>query len=389
MTTPQLPKNVQDLLMDDCARKIALEGTLRNQFLSFGYREVSPAGLEYYDTYASGIGAHAQEDMIKTLDHTGRILVLRPDFTTAIARIAATKLLSEVPPLRICYIGSAYADPKDKSAKKQAEFTQAGIELLGCDDPKSDAEAVLLALEAMKNAGLSNYMIEIGQVDFFKGLMEEAGLDSETAEKVRSFVEEKNMLAIDLLLSGSGEKEAVSSRIRELPMLFGGRDVLEKAAKLTDYPKCLSALRNLGTIYDMVCSCGYAEHISIDLGMVHSIGYYTGMIFQGISASLGQPLLSGGRYDELLSQFGRPMSAVGFAMNLECLLEALDAPKESGVSVDVLILAGKQELSRTFSAAQSLRAAGKTVELVFETDEEKIQNLLTARHPGLVLREVE
>ena len=389
MTTPQLPKNVQDLLMDECAHKIALEGNLRKLFLSFGYREVSPAGLEYYDTYASGIGAHAQEDMIKTFDHSGHILVLRPDFTTAIARIAATKLNHETTPLRLCYIGSAYADPKDKSAKKQAEFTQAGVEFLGCDDPRSDAEVVLLALEAMKKAGLSNYMIEIGQVDFFKGLMEEAGLDADTAEQVRTLVEEKNMLAIDLLLSGSGAAEAVSSRIRELPMLFGGREVLNKAAKLTDYPKCIAALESLGTIYDMVCACGYGEHISIDLGMVHSIGYYTGMIFRGISASFGQPLLSGGRYDELLSQFGRPMSAVGFAMNLESLLEALETVKSSENTMDVMILVGNQPLPEVFSAAQTLRAYGKTVELIFDSDEDLIQNLLTARHPREVLREVE
>lgn len=235
--------------------------------------------------------------MLKTFDNHGRILVLRPEFTTPIARLAASKLRGEALPLRLCYLGTAYANPSPKGARQRAEFTQAGVELMGCDGAQADAEVVMLALESMRASGLADYMVEIGQVDFFKGLMEEAGLDEETTELVRTYVEEKNMLAIELLLRGNGAAEAAIARIRELPMLFGGREVFARAEKLSASPKCRAALENLRAIYDALCACGFEDFVTIDLGMVHAIGYYTGMIFRGISASFGQPLLSGGRYD--------------------------------------------------------------------------------------------
>ena len=272
----QIPNNVTDLLVDECVRKRALEQAVRSRFLSCGYREVCPAGLEFYDTYSSGVGARAQEEMLKTFDNHGRILVLRPEFTTPIARLAASKLRGEALPLRLCYLGTAYANPSPKGARQRAEFTQAGVELMGCDGAQADAEVVMLALESMRASGLADYMVEIGQVDFFKGLMEEAGLDEETTELVRTYVEEKNMLAIELLLRGNGAAEAAIARIRELPMLFGGREVFARAEKLSASPKCRAALENLRAIYDALCACGFEDFVTIDLGMVHAIGYYTG-----------------------------------------------------------------------------------------------------------------
>lgn len=385
----QIPSNVTDLLMDECVRKRAVENAVRNGFLSYGYREVCPAGLEFYDTYAQGVGARAQEEMVKTFDSQGRILVLRPEFTTPIARLAGSKLAGEALPLRLCYLGTAYANPSAKSARRRAEFTQAGVELMGLDGAQADAEVVMLALESMRAAGLQNYMVEIGQVDFFKGLMEEAGLDEATTELVRSYVEEKNMLAIELLLRGNGAADAVTARILELPMLFGGAEVFERARRLSAYPKCQAALDNLRSIYDMLCACGWGDHVSMDLGMVHSIGYYTGMIFRGISASFGQPLLSGGRYDGLLSDFGRPLGAVGFAMGMEHVLETLerqgDAP--AAPALDVLLVVGNQPMEQVWKRAQALRAQGCTVELCYETNPARIGDLAKARRAGAVIRE--
>lgn len=385
----QIPSNVTDLLIDECVRKRSLEQNVRARFLSCGYREVCPAGLEFYDTYSSGVGARAQEEMVKTFDNSGRILVLRPEFTTPIARLAASKLRDEALPLRLCYVGSAYANPSQKGARQKAEFTQAGVELMGCDGARADAEVVMLALESLHTAGLSDYMVEIGQVDFFKGLMEEAGLDEATTELVRTYVEEKNMLAIELLLRGNGAAEAAIERIRELPMLFGGREVFARAEKLSAFPKCRAALENLRAIYDALCDCGFAQFVTIDLGMVHAIGYYTGMIFRGISASFGQPLLSGGRYDGLLRDFGRPLGAVGFAMGLEHVLEALD--RQNGAAeapaLDVLLAVGSAPLAAAWRRAEALRAQGKTVELCYSRDEAEIASLAQARRAREVIRE--
>lgn len=266
---------------------------------------------------------------------------------------------------------------------------------MGCDGAQADAEVVMLALESMRASGLADYMVEIGQVDFFKGLMEEAGLDEETTELVRTYVEEKNMLAIELLLRGNGAAEAAIARIRELPMLFGGREVFARAEKLSASPKCRAALENLRAIYDALCACGFEDFVTIDLGMVHAIGYYTGMIFRGISASFGQPLLSGGRYDGLLRDFGRPLGAVGFAMGLEHVLEALDRQADAAARTArprprrwtrCWSWAGRP-LPRPGAHAEALRAQGKTVELCYAAQEAEIAALAAARRARQVIRE--
>ena len=191
----------------------------------------------------------------------------------------------EALPLRLCYLGTAYANPSLKSARKRAEFTQGGVELMGLSGAQADAEVVMLALDAMRAAGLEDYMIRNRSGGFLQRADGGGRADAATTETVRGYVEEKNMLAIELLLRGSGAAEAVISRIRELPMLFGGSEVFERAGKLTTCSRCIEALKKPRAVYDILCACGYGEHVSIDLGMVHAIGYYTGMIFRGISPS--------------------------------------------------------------------------------------------------------
>ena len=217
------------------------------------------------------------------------------------------------------------------------------------------------------------------------------GLDEATTELVRAYVEEKNMLAIELLLRGNGAAEAAIARIRELPMLFGGAEVFARAEKLSAYPKCREALQNLRAIYDALCACGFENFVTIDLGMVHAIGYYTGMIFRGISASFGQPLLSGGRYDGLMRDFGRPLCAVGFAMGLEHVQEALErqAGPAEAPGLDALLVVGDAPLSRAWQRAEALRAQGQSVELCYATDEAEIAALARARRARRVIREEE
>lgn len=204
------------------------------------------------------------------------------------------------------------------------------------------------------------------------------------------------MLAIELLLRGNGAAEAAIARIRELPMLFGGREVFARAEKLSASPKCRAALENLRAIYDALCACGFEDFVTIDLGMVHAIGYYTGMIFRGISASFGQPLLSGGRYDGLLRDFGRPLGAVGFAMGLEHVLEALDRQADAArqaneaakaPALDALLVVGGAPLAKAWRHAEALRAQGKTVELCYAAQEVEIAALAAARRARQVIRE--
>ena len=385
-----------DLLVDECVRKRALEQAVRSRFLSCGYREVCPRGWNSTTPIPRASARCAQEEMLKTFDNHGRILVLRPEFTTPIARLAASKLRGEALPLRLCYLGTAYANPSPKGARQRAEFTQAGVELMGLRRRAGgrggrDAGAGVHA--RLRPCGLHgrDRPGRLLQGPDGRG----PGWDEETTELVRTYVEEKNMLAIELLLRGIGAAEAAIARIRELPMLFGGREVFARAEKLSASPKCRAALENLRAIYDALCACGFEDFVTIDLGMVHAIGYYTGMIFRGISASFGQPLLSGGRYDGLLRDFGRPLGAVGFAMGLEHVLEALDrqadTARQDGAAeapaLDALLVVGGAPLAKAWRHAEALRAQGKTVELCYAAQEAEIAALAAARRARQVIRE--
>lgn len=333
----QIPVGVQDYLTQECLHKRNLEESLRRQFVLCGYDEIETPTFEYYDVFADGVGFTRQEQMLKFFDEHGRILVLRPDITTPIARLVATKLKDEQPPFRFCYIGNAYGTAYVNGL--QREFTQAGIELLGEKGPSADAEVIALSISALMEAGLENFQIDIGQVEFFKGLMEESGLAQEDVDKLRQYVEEKNMLAIDLFLEHTGVSDQVAEKIRALPSLFGGPEVFEKASRLTKMKRCQSAIANIRDVYAILTALGLEQYVSIDLGMVQSINYYSGIIFRGITNDLGFPILAGGRYDGLVKEFGRDLAATGFAVGVKRILIALERQGKLSqmMSVDTVV----------------------------------------------------
>ena len=190
------PDGVQDGLPDDCARKRAIEGALRKVFTSRGYQEVETPGLEFYDVYATGRGLAPQEGLFKLFDPQGRILALRYDGTVPVARLAATLLKDEEPPLRLAYIGNMYRF-SESGGGKQSEFTQAGVELMGPRTAEADAEIIATAIEAARTAGIESLQIAIGQVEFFKALLEEWGVSGEDAEPLPGLIDAKETLAIE------------------------------------------------------------------------------------------------------------------------------------------------------------------------------------------------
>ncbi|MGI6707008.1 MAG: ATP phosphoribosyltransferase regulatory subunit [Clostridia bacterium] len=359
-----IPEGVQDYLMEECFHKREIESKLRDFFYRWGYDEIETPTFEYYDVFSSGIGSVRQEQMLKFIDHHGRILVLRPDITMPIARLVATKLRDYPIPLRLCYLCNAFGYNATQAGNLR-EFTQAGIELLGLEGTEADAEVISLAIMALKDIGLSNFQIDIGQVDFFKGLMEEAGVTDDEAEEIRQYVDQKNMLAIDLLLKDSPISQHVKRKIMELPSLYGGPEVLENAQKMTENKRCKKAIDNIHQVYEILKDFGLKDYISIDLGMVQSIDYYSGIIFRGITSELGFPILAGGRYDQLVKEFGYDLPATGFAMGIKRLLMALERQGnlENMPGIDVLAGYHPEVRQKALSYIQDLRAKGKRVEV--------------------------
>ena len=363
------PNGFQDTLPDACSFVQSIRDRLRALFEGWGYRAIETPMLETYDLFATGPGTLPQQRMWKTVASDGRILVLRPDSTVPAVRLACSRLGDSPLPIRLYYQQSVLRYPgADHNVKEAAESRQAGIELLGETRPEADAEAVGLAVRSMRESGLSDFRVDIGHVGFFKGLMEEAGLSAAAAEHLRAMVEEKNQLAIELMLrewDADGARGKIAERILRLPTLFGGAEVIAEARGMSDNSACIAALDNLEAVFNLLREDGLERFISIDLGMVHEIEYYTGIVFRGLTGSIGLPLLSGGRYDTLPASMGRALGAVGLGISLEAVTAALtrqgarrDVPKAHAV---IGYAASTGARTRALAAADSMRASGRIV----------------------------
>jgi ATP phosphoribosyltransferase regulatory subunit len=312
----------------------------------------------------SGSAAIEQEQMYKFFEPGSRIMVLRPDVTMPIARIAATKLKSIPLPIRLSYISSVYRY-EDLQSVKQREIAQAGIELLGSNSPEADAEVIALAIESLLTLGLSDFQIDIGQVEFYKGLVEEAGLTDAEAENLRHLIDQKNVLALEMLLKQLSIPAEIKNNLLQLPMFFDNGDLLNTTLKLTKNVRCTRALENIAQVYRILKNYGVSKYIAVDLGMVQSLEYYTGIIFRGITKDFGYPICGGGRYDNLAAEFGADMPATGFAIGLKRILVALEHRHglEQIPDIDVLFVHDPIQGGKGYDLVQKLRAEGFRVEV--------------------------
>lgn len=319
-----IPDGTQDMLFDECKNKVNIENILRNTFIDGGYEEVVTPTLEFYDVFNTENQPIGQEKMYKLFDNHGRIMVLRPDVTTPIARVAATKLKGSIYPLKLFYSCNIFRVNENLNAK-MSEITQTGIEIIGIDNFRADAESIIIAIKSLLNIGLKNFKIELGQADFFKGLVEDIKLESEELERLRKLVENKNYVALREFIDTHSDSIGKDTKevLKKLPELFGTVEVLNEAGKLTRNDKALKALENIREIYKVINETGFGSYIAIDLGMVQHINYYTGIIFRGYVDEIGKDILSGGRYDNLIEQFGERLSATGFAIDVDTILSAL------------------------------------------------------------------
>ena len=371
----KLPAGVRDVLPEESAALDEAEALLRDKFARAGFRPVRTAGLEYYDTFTQIRSPVAQAAMFKMTDKDGNLIVLRPDMTLACARIAATKMSD--PAARLSYVSNIYDFSGGGSSDR--EVAQAGVEIFGEQGAASDAYAVAFAVECLCALGLEDFVVDIGHVGFYKGLLEESGLSGAKAEELRRYINAKDAVNTEIALRASGAPARVQAAILALPSLFGGAEVLEAAEQLTDNALARASLAHLKAVYRCLCEAGVERYVSFDLGTVKSLAYYSGMVFTGLAAGVGAPVLSGGRYDGLCAQFGRDLSAVGFAIGMMRVLRARGAKnnvRETGV-VNVALAKGRlaSECADTFIRC-GIRAEvlkEDTRKLVLETPDKKFR----------------
>lgn len=307
------PEGTRDQLFDECLAKRTIQEKLRKIFTAYGYSEVITPGLEFYDVFNSKTRYFPPETMYKLVDGKNRLMVMRPDNTMPIARLAATRLREEKLPLKLYYNQSIFmVNPKNSG--RDDEFTQSGIEILGGERVAADYEALSLAAQALFAID-EDFTLEIGESGIFQTVVEDLNLPEEKSEQIHSLIESKNFPALNEALAGMSGSAAEA--VRALPSLFGESEVFAEAEKYMYSKELRTKLAGLRATYEALCSMGYSDRIKVDLGLAHKKNYYTGILFRGYVEGYGLPVLSGGRYDDLLGDFGRNAAAVGFAVNVE------------------------------------------------------------------------
>ncbi len=359
------PDGVRDIYGREYARKLTVEDRIRTKLVSFGYEDIQTPVFEYFDVFSREIGTTPSKDLYKFFDKEGDTLVLRPDFTPSIARCAAKYFCDDNTPLRFCYIGSAFLNTSQLQGKWR-EVTQIGAELVGDASVEADAEIISLVIESLQNSGLSHFQVSIGQVEYFKGLCEEAGISEETELTLRECISAKNYYAAEDILMVAGVPEEKRHLLLTTTDMFGSVEDLKNAKKAVHNERSLKAVEHLEKLYQVLSLYGVEGYVSFDLGMLSKYRYYTGIIFKAYTYGIGDAIAKGGRYDSLLHHFGKEAPAIGFAAVVDDILEALSRQK---VEVHLpepkkVLTYGGKDYAEVLKQAQQMRKDGIAVELI-------------------------
>ena len=365
------PDGMNDLLPQTMAEKRVLEEKLRTLFASMSYQEISTPGLEFYDVYAVGSLA-PQEALFKLCDEQARVLALRFDGTVPTLRLAATKFSDEAFPLRLSYIQNMFRFNEGGGGRQRA-FTQAGVELLGLDGPRADAEIIALAIMAARTIGLDDLQISIGQVAFTKALFLAWRLNEEAQQQLSELIDSRNMLGVEALAKELGlRQEQYGILLDYYDQPLSDEELTQLSAR--DLPaEAKQELDILLQVLEYLYSWGFAEYLSVDLSLLQSMNYYTGLTFKGFTYDLGFALLSGGRYDTAAAAFGKNFKATGFSIGVDIAQMALRRQGKYYQSTQrKLLLASAQEQSaELWRRAQALRQQGFATELCHQINDSR------------------
>ena len=316
------PVGVRDIYGEECKNKLEVQSRIHDIFTAYGYSDIQTPTFEYFDIFNKERGSVQSKNMYKFFDREGYTLVLRPDMTPSIARSAAKYFMDEPMPIRFCYSGNAYINDSEYQGKLK-EFTQIGIELIGDNTSDADAEVAAMVIEALQKSGLKDFQLEIGQPQFFKALVKEAGLDEETTEELRGLLETKKYFGVEDVLDRIGLSPEQKSIFMGFSSYDGSIDMLREVEKLPLNEECRTAINRLHKLYHILEIYGMEKYVSFDLSMLSMYEYYTGIVFKAYTYGTGDAIVTGGRYDHLLQQFGKEAPAIGCAVNLDRLMVAL------------------------------------------------------------------
>lgn len=359
------PEGVRDIYNDECEKKHYILDRMRQVIQSYGYRFIETPTFEFFDIFGQEVGTTPSKDLYKFFDREGNTLVLRPDMTPSIARAASKYFPIETEPVRLCYEGNVFINNNSYQGRLK-ESTQLGVEFIGENSVDADGEIIALVVNNLKAAGLEQFQISIGHADLFRQLMKAADFDAEAEENLRDLILNKNFFGVDEFL----ERHQVTDDLRSLFSMLGKMYASPKEwAGMNEialrFPGVADALSYLQELYELLEVYDVTKYVSFELGLISSYSYYTGILFSGYTFGSGEPIVKGGRYDRLLSYFGKEAPAIGFALMVDQLLLALERQKiaiSAGQEAEI-ILYTPQQRKIAATTAEELRNAGKIVRL--------------------------
>ncbi|MDK2808056.1 MAG: phosphoribosyltransferase regulatory subunit [Clostridiales bacterium] len=363
------PEGVRDIYNGECERKIRLQQDMEEILKSYGYQSIQTPSFEFFDIFNEERGTVSQKELYKFIDREGNTLVLRPDMTPSIARCAAKYFCEDPFPLRLQYTGNTFINNSSHQGKLN-ETSQVGAELMNDASVEADSEILAITVDCLKRAGLLEFQVEVGHADFFNGLMEEAAFDEDEILEMKSLMESKNLFGIESLLERKELPQRLKELLMRLPELFGNAEHFTYARKMTNNRKALIALDRLEEILSIMDGYGMRDYITVDLGMLSKYNYYTGIIMKAYTYGTGEAIAQGGRYDNLVGQFGKDTPAVGLVLQIDQLMLALFSQKRiiPEKQEGILLFYRRSNRNAAIAFADVLRKQKKNVTMCYQKE---------------------
>ncbi|MGG1574677.1 ATP phosphoribosyltransferase regulatory subunit [Fictibacillus sp. NRS-1165] len=349
------PMGMRDTLPLLYQVKQQVRQVMEQEIKGWGYQFIQTPTLEYYDTVGEA-SAILDQQLFKLLDSEGKTLVLRPDMTAPIARVVSSSMKNVSYPIRLAY-DSAVFRSQQREGGRPAEFEQVGVELIGDGTSSADAEVIALMVSALSKAGLDEFKVAVGHIGFLNELFLEVLGNAERAEELLRFLYEKNYVGYASHVKNLALSSIDKKRLLDLLQLRGSEEILEEAKQIAAAggQKAVADLQELFSILDMY---GVKDKVILDFTLFSHMSYYTGIVFEGYTKELGFPLCSGGRYDQLLDEFGRSAQAIGFGIRLDYFIEALDVKEP--VNPRTCIVFSPERRKEAIVKSRELREKGES-----------------------------
>jgi ATP phosphoribosyltransferase regulatory subunit len=363
----KIPAGVQYFFDDEVKLRRYVERRAMEVFAGWSYDEIILPMFDYHDLFARGMGEEKAERTYRFVDRDGALLALRPELTSLVARTVATRFVKRERPIRLCYSGEVfrYDEPTERAAR---EFHQLGVEQIGEPGVVADIEALLVAAEVLAGLGLDGFRIALSHVDFFNGVADFLKLEARGRAQLRELIDRRNSLAVEEFLRMRAPAVEESRRVdfTRLIQIAGKQDVIRQAREILVNERSLAAVDHLDKIYSTLDSLGLGENFDVDLGDTGGLEYYTGLTFKVYAPGCGAEIGGGGRYDNLIANFGEPEPAVGFSIALDGLVGAISMndgklPWRGEGEVQTISFDG--DAARAFEEARRMREQGRRVKI--------------------------